>query len=944
MSTPAERFNPPLIKTKLSAPQLRAGLVARPALLGQMKKSALNPFLLLCAPAGYGKTTLLINWIAELKQTSGGASPIVCWLSLGEGDNDPVRFLNYLLASFETAGLATNADAHSMLQASPAPEIRAVLAIMINDLEKNVAPLFIILDDYQSITNTAIHAGMAFFLDHLPANVHVVIATRSDPPIPLARLRARGQMDEIRAVDLRFTYGETECLFNQLMGLGLAPEDMIRLDERTEGWIAGLQMAALALKGISQTDHSKISQFVKHFSGSNRYILDYLVEEVLNHQTQEIQDFLLQTSILENLSGSLCDAVTGLDSQEPAKRGHGSQEILEFLDRSNLFLVALDSERQWYRYHNLFASLLRTRLKQSMEPAKVHELYRRAAQWYESKGLLAEAITQALASPDPGYASEILQKNILSFFYQSEIMQVHRWLEVLPETILVQQPLLCAVHAATIALLPPYPPKSLAAAEKWMQAAEAGLPDSAKDCDLVRTFIYNIRSYWAYFRGEPPEVVLQLIENGLALLPSEECGPITDQYFIRSALQTLKGMSYWAAGEDEIARQTFIKARGISHACNDFLNESASVIHLIQFDILKGRLDEAAALCREALAAFDRQKETLGHRTPHSAFLGIQLAEILIEQNRLGEVEQLIQESMQLARWTVSHDTLLRGHLNLAALEAMRGNPTAAFAHLAKAKSVSEFAAELAGAQRATLWLAMSADNPEYLSLARQWAQNYTLVEFEQVPPRMEWTISMALARVYLAEAEGNQSGKTKATTPRLKELLEWLDRQELAIRSRGWVHWEIQLCVIECLTQQVLGNTSSAQTALRHALELAAPNEYVSVFKGEGERLQKVLMELEKNAGELLPYIHRLLSAFPEVTNRTAIRTLASEGLVEPLTVREVEILQAMAEGLSNRQIAGKFVLAEGTVKFYVHAVLEKLGVHNRTQAVIEAKKQKII
>jgi LuxR family transcriptional regulator, maltose regulon positive regulatory protein len=944
LNTSAEQFNPPLIKTKLSAPQLRAGLVARPALLGQLKKSVLNPFLLLCAPAGYGKTTLLINWIAELKQASEGGNPSVCWLSLGEEDNDPVRFLNYLLASFETAGLATNVDAHAMLQASPSLEIRAVLAVLINDLENTGAPLFIILDDYQSITNSAVHAGMTFFLDHLPLNVHVIIATRSDPPIPLARLRARGQMDEIRAVDLRFTYGETECLFNQLMGLGLAPEDMVRLDERTEGWIAGLQMAALALKGIAQTDHSKISQFVKNFSGSNRYILDYLMEEVLNHQPQEIQDFLLQTSILENLSGSLCDALIGIRSRKPAEGAHTSQEILEYLDRSNLFLVTLDSERQWYRYHNLFASLLRSRLKQSMEPAKVHELYRRAGQWYESKGLLAEAITQALASPDPGYASEILQKNILSFFYQSEIMQVHRWLEALPEDYLIQQPLLCAVHAATIALLPPYPPKSLAAAEKWMQAAEAGLPETARDCDLVRTFIYSIRSYWAYFRGELPEAVLQLIEKGLALLPTEECGPITDQDFIRSALQTLMGLAYWTAGEDEIARQTFIKARAISHACNDYLNETASVIQLIHIYICMGQPDEAVTLCREALAGFERQKAALGHRTPHSAMIGIQLAEILIEKNKLGEVEQLLQDSIQLARWTVSHDILVRGHLDFARLEAIRGNSRAAFDHLAEAESVSEFGAGLAGAQRATLWLALGANNPEYLSLARQWGQNYSLVEFKQGPPLMEWVTSLALAHVYLAEAELIPSSKMRATWPRFSELMEWLERQEQAMRRRGWVYWETLLCVIECLARQVMGETPAALQALRRALELATPNGYSGMFLEEGERLRKILVELEPEAGELQLPIRSLLAAFPDTSRHPGLPVRAGEGLVEPLTAREVEILQAMAEGLSNRQIAEKFILAEGTVKFYVHAVLEKMGVHNRTQAVIEAKKQKMI
>ena len=289
----------PLIKSKLSAPQVRAGLVARPQLLRQMQEATLNPFTLVCAPAGYGKTVLLTNWIAGLKQAPGPDHPVIGWLSLDSGDNEPIRFFSYLVAAIETAGAGISTDTRTMLQSNMAPPLQTILSVLINDLESLAIPTFIVLDDYQSITNRSIHESMAFLLDHLPSNVHLVMATRSDPPIPLARLRALRQMVEFRAVDLRFSYGETESLFNEQMGLGLTPRDVARLDERTEGWIAGLQMAALALKGISQTKPEEVSLFVSNFAGSNRYILDYLVEEVLNHQPREIQDFLLQTSILE---------------------------------------------------------------------------------------------------------------------------------------------------------------------------------------------------------------------------------------------------------------------------------------------------------------------------------------------------------------------------------------------------------------------------------------------------------------------------------------------------------------------------------------------------------------------------------------------------------------------------------------------------------------------
>ena len=311
MIATAENLSTPLIKTKLSIPQHCGCLVERPHLLVHLGNSDLRALTLVCAPAGYGKTTLLINWISNLKKTSKPGNPLICWVSLGEADNEPIRFLSYLVAALETASIGVSAEARTMLQLNAPPPLQTILAVLINDLEKLATSIYLVLDDYQFISNKAIHEGMAFFLEHLPSNTHLVIATRSDPPIPLARLRARGQMAEIRAADLRFSYDETVCFFNQIMELGLTPEDMTRLEERTEGWIASLQMAALALKGISPTNQSEKSLFVKNFSGSNRYILDYLVEEVLSHQPQEIQDFLLRTSILESLCGSLCDAVTG---------------------------------------------------------------------------------------------------------------------------------------------------------------------------------------------------------------------------------------------------------------------------------------------------------------------------------------------------------------------------------------------------------------------------------------------------------------------------------------------------------------------------------------------------------------------------------------------------------------------------------------------------------
>jgi len=930
-------FNAPFIHTKLSAPQLRSGLVARPTLVGELlQESPRHTLTLVCAPAGYGKTTLLGNWIAEIKKTPNPDNPIFCWLSLSESDNEPVLFLGYVVAAFESAGAGLSAEAGLMLQASTPAPAQTILAILINELEKLPRSIYLILDDYQFVSNKTIHEGVAFLLDHMPANVHLVIATRSDPPIPLARLRARGQMIEIRAGDLRFSYTEADCLFNQVIGLGLTPEDMLRLEQRTEGWVAGLQMAALAMKGIPRENHPEISAFIKNFAGSNRYILDYLMEEVLSCQSQEIQGFLYQTSILENLCGPLCDAVTGVGS---------GQSILEYLERSNLFLVSLDSNRVWYRYHHLFASLLQSRMRQSLPVSTIQELYQRASQWYASQELLNDAIAIALAAPDLTFAADILEQHILTFFYQSEIVQVHRWLELLPAQTLRQHSLLCAVYAASIALLPPFPPESLPAAERWMQMAEGSLLSDRQGSRLTRLFILGIRSYWARFRGEPTEMVRQCIFEALALLPVDS-GTSMDRYelFIYSSLLTNLGYTYNIAEDEEAAEKAFIQARQVSNAAGDLFNETASIMYLAEIRTLHGLLGEASTLCREALAYFKKQRVHLGHRVPYSGEIGVKLAEILIEQNELAEAEKLLKENIELAKWTISQNILMRGYLAFARLAEIRGNPTEAFECLDKAEKLSQDSAGLVGAVRTRVWLALSGNNPEFFNLAMQWAQNVSLVEFGPNAPLPEWMASLVFIRLILAMPGSLRSGRTKFVSPGLKEILEWLERQERAMQRRAWAHWEIQLGVLAVLTRQKLGDTAGALAALRHVLELAAPQGYVRIFVEKGQPLLNLLREMESSAGNLLPYIRKLQTAFFAGAGAPDSLPDSGSGLIEALTAREVEILKVLAEGLSNRQIAEKFFLAEGTVKFYVHAILEKMGVHSRTQAILAAKQQGII
>jgi len=484
-----ERFGMPLIRSKLSAPQVRAGMVARPQLLRQLGIGTLAPFTLVCAPAGYGKTALLTDWIAHLKNAPKYPNLVIGWVSLDNGDNDPIRFLNYLVAAVETGDTGTSIDARRMLRSKTEPPLQTILSVLINDLEELTFPIFVVLDDYHAITNKAIHESMAFLLDHLPSNVHLILATRSDPPIPLARLRIRRQMIEVRAADLRFSYEEAESLFNGIMGLGLTPKDMTTLGDRTEGWIAGLQMAALALKGILQTKPDEISFFISNFAGSNRYILDYLVEEVLNQQPQGIQDFLVQTSILNSLSVPLCDIVTGIRLMASEGETPSSQPILEYLERSNLFLVSLDTNRVWYRYHHLFADLLRARLEQNA-PQQVPELHTRASDWYEQNQRYPEAIEHAL---DYGRASRLIEVLVEERMRaQSGITHLWGWIRRLPPEIVLTRPWLCIMQAMSAMFL-----NDVDRIEPFLRAAEEAMhPDDSPG--LHKTWQGHIACLRAY--------------------------------------------------------------------------------------------------------------------------------------------------------------------------------------------------------------------------------------------------------------------------------------------------------------------------------------------------------------------------------------------------------------------------------------------------------------
>jgi len=490
----------PLLPTKLHVPRLRTSLVPRSHLTERIRQGAERALTLVSAPTGFGKTTLLAQWLAE-------SSLPTAWLSLEPEDNDPTRFLSYLIAALQTLDAQVGISALEMLHTpQPAPP-ETVLAVLTNDLVKRGGgDVALVVDDYHVITSESIQRGMTFLLEHLPPRLHLLLGSRVDPPLPLARLRAQGQLTEVRAADLRFGAAEANMFLQTVMGLDLENEAVATLEQRTEGWIAGLQLAALSLQG--RTD---VSAFLAAFSGSHRYVLDYLSDEVLARQDAAVQQFLLRTCILERLSGPLCDAVTGQE---------GSQALLEALEKANLFVVALDEERGWYRYHHLFAQVLRRHLQQR-EPTLPPVLHRRASAWYEQHELPAEAVQHALLMPDFELAARLIEPIALPLALTGQLSTLLGWLNVLPEALVQAHPLLCVYHAGSLMLT-----NRLEIAEARLQDAERGIQAEipAEQARTINGWVLALRGAIAGFSGNMLYAA-SLARQALELLPETEVIP-----------------------------------------------------------------------------------------------------------------------------------------------------------------------------------------------------------------------------------------------------------------------------------------------------------------------------------------------------------------------------------------------------------------------------------
>jgi LuxR family maltose regulon positive regulatory protein len=867
----------PILATKLYIPPPRPKVVLRPRLIEQLNEGLDCKLTLISAPAGFGKTTLVSEWIASCGRP-------VAWLSLDEGDNEPARFLTYLIAALQTIATDIGAGVLPMLQSPQPPSSESILTSLLNEIVTIPDSFLLVLDDLHVIDAKPVENALVFLIEHLPPQMHLVIATREDPPLPMARYRAKGQLTELRTADLRFTPSEAAEFLNQVMNLNLSVEDITALETRTEGWIAGLQMAAISMRGLTDT-----SSFIQSFTGSHRFVLDYLLEEVLHRQPIEVQTFLLHTAILESLCGPLCDAVIG----PPSASG---QEILEHLERANLFIFPLDNERRWYRYHHLFADLLRQRLGQRLTPVEIAEYHMRASQWYENHSLDIEAFQHAAAAGEVDHAIHLIEGKGIPLYHRGALVSLLNWLESLPKTELDKRPVLWLIYARALTSS-----GQASGVEEKLQAAETALQGdelSVEARDIIGSIASN-RATLAYTKYQPDTVIFQ------AQRALEYLNP--DNLPTRTITTFTLGVGFMQKGDRTAATQAFTDAISISQKTGHTFVTSIATMALGNMQFMENKLYLAAETNRQALQLFGAQP------LPIACEAHFGLAQICYEWNDLDAAEQHGQQALQLAlQFDKVIDRYVICEVLLARLKLAQGDLAGATALLAETEQSvcqNNFVhrePEVAAAQVMVLL------KQGKLAAAADLAGKYEL--------------PLIQARVLLAQ------GETSVALAVLEPL-----RQQM--EAKGWQDERLKVMVLQAVALHTHGEKDKAVQMLCEALAQAEPGGFIRLFVDEGAPMAQLLREAASR-GVMPDYIGKLLSAFEAELRKSGGKPdlPLAQPLIEPLSQRELKILQLIAQGLSNREIGERLYLALDTVKGHNRNIFDKLQVKSRTEAVARA------
>lgn len=867
----------PILSTKLYIPRNRPDLVPRQRLLDQLAEGAAQKLVLVSAPAGSGKTTILASWAQQRDMP-------VAWLSLDGDDNDPVRFLTYLVFALQTIAPDIGESSLPLLGATAPVALNSILITLINELSSIPQGLFLFLDDYHVIDAHEVHDTLSYLIDHLPPNIHLFLASRSDPPLPLSRWRVRGQLLELRQADLRFTAEESAAFLAQNTNFQLSAEQLLALEERTEGWIAGLQLAALSLRGKED-----VAGFVREFSGSHRFLIDYLAEEVLSQQPDDVRYFLRQTSILDRFTPSLCDAVTGRDD---------SASLLRGFEEANLFLIPLDDRREWYRYHHLFSDFLRADLVGEDRT----ELHRKASEWFASRELDTEAVKHALASTDTAYAASAVANAAPRAFNQGSLKLLLRWLDALPQQAVLENVALAVYKGFALFLT-----QAIDEVQPYLDAAEHGLDGETPSA--VQGLFMSLKAHMLVWQGEL-DACVTFARDALEHLDEAASSVRYLTFNVLGQVLELKGDVLSAAG---VYRQAFRSGWQAGDKMGSLVLLANLVFSLNEL----GRRREATGWCEQLLS---HEEEAAGHRSPLLDGVDLPRSLLSYEANELDNAQEQVQRALALVTAADFTQGIIWGNYILGQIYLARGEETLMFDVIQSGLALTS---QLGRSSLQGTWFAALEAQAHLqqgnLDAANRWA-NSTGFSAHDTPDH--WLESPYFTYVRLLLAQGR--------LPEAETLLRNIEENAGNGRRARKL---ITTYLLQALLLEAQGDKRHSGEKLENAVRLAAPEDFRRAFLNEGEQITQLLPVAKAAAPR---FVDELLVAFG-ATPAPVRQPTTGAGLMDPLTDRELEMLKLVALGLSNRQIAERVFVTLGTVKKHLNNIYSKLGVASRTQAIVK-------
>ncbi|MDQ0116191.1 LuxR C-terminal-related transcriptional regulator [Paenibacillus harenae] len=899
-------MNMPILATKLYIPLPRTKAILRPDLIERMNKGLDRKLTLISASAGFGKTTLVSEWAAVCERP-------VAWLSLDEGDNNPIRFLTYLVTAVQKIAEGIGEGVLGALKSSQPPSTESILTILANEISTVPYKFVLVLDDYHVIDAKRIDDVLIFLLENLPPQMHLIVATRENPQFPLARLRARDQLTELRATDLRFTPGETETFLNQVMGLVLSAKEITALETRTEGWIAGLQLAALSMQGCED-----IPAFIRAFAGDNRYIVDYLVEEVLQRQPDHVRNFLLQTSILDRLHGPLCDAVTGQED---------GNARLDALERGNYFVVPLDDRRRWYRYHHLFAEVLSAHLRED-QPDQVATLHWRASIWYEQHGSPVDAIRHGLASEDFARAADLIEMACPAMRSSRQEAAVLGWLKALPDELLRCRPVLSTGYAWALLACGELEAAldRLRDAERWLETTEdmRERPETPfaemvvvneEEFRRLPSSISLYRAAYAQALGDV-SATMKYARRVLDLVPE-------DDHLLRGSAVALLGLASWSSGDLRAAYRSFTDGMAIVQSAGGISDAIGGAIAPADISIAQGRLRQAMRIYERGLQLASEQGEPALRGT---ADMYVGMSQLYLEHDDLHAATQHLLRSKEQGEHTGFPQNRYRWHVAMARIREAQGDLDGALDLLHEAENlyVSDFFPNVrpVAALKTRVRVAQGR-----LDEALDWAREHGLSARDELCYLREFE-HITLARVLLARYNKERADHS------ILEAIEFLKRLLQAAEEGERTGSVIEILIMQALAHHMHGDISAALASLDRALTLAEPEGYVRIFVDEG-RPMAALLEAAVKQGIAMNYVRRLLPAF----GKAEVSTLAKQVMSEPLSEREREVLRLLGTDLSGPNIARELMVSLNTLRTHTKNIYDKLEVNNRRSAVRRAE-----